>query len=213
MIQDKQLFALVRRIAWSFARRTPSQVSLDDLMGPGGIGLAEALQKRHLMSDDEFLLFAAARIRGAILDELRRLDPLPRYTRRAAKQLEAAVTRSGEGSEEAAAVKLGISARTLAAIQSTRSSYAAPSVSAFPAANDNSPETLFADKECVERMKEMANELSPRMREVMQGKYEGDETQSEIARRLGLTEARICQLHTSAVRKIAERFACESKVA
>src|ERR1700748_2684762 len=73
--------ALVRQIAASVARRLPSHVDRDELVGLGTLGWAEARQRFAPSRGAPFAGFAAARIRGAILDGLRRADTLSRGDR------------------------------------------------------------------------------------------------------------------------------------
>jgi len=71
---------LVRRIAMKLVRRMPREVSIDDLIGAGWLGLVEALRRRTIeMNEEEFTAYASHRVRGAILDHLRALDLLRRH--------------------------------------------------------------------------------------------------------------------------------------
>ena len=72
--------------------RLPASVELDDLIQVGMIGLLEAAQQFDTSQGVLFETFASQRIRGAMLDELRRIDWLPRQARRNAKQIEQALT-------------------------------------------------------------------------------------------------------------------------
>src|SRR5262249_50323845 len=83
---------LVRRIAMKLVRRVPRRSAPPDLMGAGWVGLVEALRKREsLATEEEFEAYASHRVRGAILDYLRSLDPMTRKTRGASKQITAAI--------------------------------------------------------------------------------------------------------------------------
>ncbi len=81
---------LVRRVASRLALRLPPHVNLDDLEAAGIPGLLDAVDAYDPEKDVEFTAFAQTRIRGAILDELRRLDPLPRSIRDKARRIERA---------------------------------------------------------------------------------------------------------------------------
>ena len=79
---------LVRRIARRTARSVPASIAFEDILSAGWLGMAEALGRRQADMDDEhFEAYAARRVRGAILDFLRCLDPLSRSQRRARRQL------------------------------------------------------------------------------------------------------------------------------
>src|SRR5258707_1851654 len=73
--------SIVGRHAYRLARRLPSHVNVEDLMGGGFVGLADALNKYDRSGPDRFEAYADCRIRGAMLDELRSYDPLSRDLR------------------------------------------------------------------------------------------------------------------------------------
>ncbi|HSB73598.1 MAG TPA: FliA/WhiG family RNA polymerase sigma factor [Candidatus Methylomirabilis sp.] len=83
---------LVRKVAGRLSLRLPPHVDLDDLESAGVPGLLAAVETFDPEKDVEFGAYAQARIRGAILDELRSLDPLPRSLREKARQIERAIT-------------------------------------------------------------------------------------------------------------------------
>src|SRR5262249_17515410 len=76
---------LVRKVAKKIARRLPSVVDVDDLVGAGTIGLIDAANKCDAARCDNFGAYAEIRIRGAILDHLRAMDWLPRAERQKAR--------------------------------------------------------------------------------------------------------------------------------
>ena len=82
---------LVRKVAGRLSLRLPPHVDLDDLEAAGVPGLLAAVETYDPEKDVEFAAYAHARIRGAILDELRSLDPLPRSLREKARQIERAI--------------------------------------------------------------------------------------------------------------------------
>src|SRR5258706_12909246 len=73
--------SIVRRHGYRVASRLPSHVHVEDLMGAGFVGLADALNKYDRSGPDRFEAYADCRIRGAMLDELRSYDPLSRDLR------------------------------------------------------------------------------------------------------------------------------------
>lgn len=84
---------LIKYIAQKIAARLPANVELDDLMSSGVIGLMDAIEKYDSSRDNKFKTYAEFRIRGAILDELRAQDWVPRSVREKAKILERAYSR------------------------------------------------------------------------------------------------------------------------
>src|ERR1043165_10048306 len=84
---------LIRFIAQKIAVRLPSHIELDDLISSGVIGLMDAIEKYDPRRDNKFKTYAEFRIRGAILDELRAKDWVPRSVREKAKMLARAVAK------------------------------------------------------------------------------------------------------------------------
>src|SRR6202158_6489917 len=81
---------LIKFIAQKIAVRLPSNIELDDLISSGVIGLMDAIEKYDPSRDNKFKTYAEFRIRGAILDELRAQDWVPRSVRDKAKILDRA---------------------------------------------------------------------------------------------------------------------------
>src|ERR1041384_6281008 len=105
---------LIRFIAQKIAVRLPSYIELDDLISSGVIGLMDAIEKYDPTRDNKFKTYAEFRIRGAILDELRSQDWVPRSVRDKAKMLDRATLEleSGLGrsaTDEEVAAKLNLS--------------------------------------------------------------------------------------------------------
>src|SRR5690606_5107082 len=86
-IDPTKYLDFVRRIATRMARNLPSHVSLDDLIGAGTLGLIDAMDRYDPQKAERFETFAEFRIKGAILDELRRYDLMARNARLTAKRL------------------------------------------------------------------------------------------------------------------------------
>jgi RNA polymerase sigma factor for flagellar operon FliA len=83
---------LVRKLALQLLARLPASVELDDLIQAGMIGLLDAARRYQEVADAQFETYATARIRGAMLDELRNQDWLPRSVRSKAKRIDQAVS-------------------------------------------------------------------------------------------------------------------------
>ena len=88
IVQD--FLPLVRAVARKIKSRLPPSVDLDDLMGAGTIGLIDEVDRYTPQETGDFRRYAAIRIRGAILDELRSLDWVPRSVRQKGRKLDAA---------------------------------------------------------------------------------------------------------------------------
>src|SRR5215211_5034798 len=105
---------LIKFIAQKIAVRLPSNIEFDDLVSSGVIGLMDAIDKYDPSRDNKFKTYAEFRIRGAILDELRAQDWVPRSVREKAKQLERAhakleQTKGRQATDEEVCQDLGIS--------------------------------------------------------------------------------------------------------
>jgi RNA polymerase sigma factor for flagellar operon FliA len=88
----ERFLPLVRRTAMRLARRVPPSVTVADLVGYGWVGLMEAFHRSaEEMPDDEFQAYALYRVRGAMLDYLRSLDPATRDLRRASRRVATAI--------------------------------------------------------------------------------------------------------------------------
>jgi len=94
--QDEQITKyapLVKRIAYHMMARLPASVEVDDLIQVGLIGLMDAVGRFDGTQGAQFESYATQRIRGAMLDELREADWLPRHVRQKSRQIEAAIHR------------------------------------------------------------------------------------------------------------------------
>lgn len=83
---------MVRRLAWQMLGRLPSNVEIDDLIQAGLMGLLDAVRRYERQDDAQFETYAITRIRGAMIDELRSQDWLPRSVRSKAKSIEEAMS-------------------------------------------------------------------------------------------------------------------------
>ena len=103
---------IARRISLRIARSCPDWISRDDIVAAGMIGLAEAAERYDETRQEPFLSFAEKRIRGAVIDELRRGDVMPRRMRRMARKIGDAIQhleqRHGEATDDNVAEQLGV---------------------------------------------------------------------------------------------------------
>jgi RNA polymerase sigma factor for flagellar operon FliA len=204
----------VRRIAYGMARTLPRDVSVDDLIGAGLVGLAEALKKLKGRSRGEVDAYVACRVRGAITDELRHGDPLTRPMRQFAKrkeivgrELTGKLGRSPDESE--IAVKMGMSLaryreqvrhssfRRVTSIDPVTGTQA--DGSEFSDGINEAADVVAARTEQHERLAKALATLPARLRSVLRMYYEQDRSLREIGTRLGLTESRACQLRRDAI--------------
>jgi len=218
---------LVKYVAARVAVGLPQHVDGSDLVSYGIIGLIDAIDRYDPVRKVKFETYAIPRIKGAIIDELRAIDWVPRSVRskaRAVEQayasLEATLLRTPTDAE--VATELGISNKDLqeilrqisfvgvAALDEVFSiggerSGGASLGDSLPDAGDG-PSALFDDKESKEILAQAIKLLGERERTVLSLYYYEGLTLAEIGDILGVTESRVCQIHTKAVLQLRARL-------
>ncbi|MCD5363734.1 RNA polymerase sigma factor FliA [Chromobacterium aquaticum] len=204
----RQYAHLVKRVARQLSSQAGGVFDREDMEQVGLMALLESL-RRYGEPDDKFAGFAILRIRGAILDELRRLDWRPRSVRQEAHRVRDGLRllsrKLGREPSEAEAMQLlGLSAE---AYQEALLADNAEALASFdelmaagmePASEDN-PEQRLALKSA---LTVALQALNPREQQVIQLYYEFELSLKEIAAVLALTEARVCQINKSALKKM-----------
>ncbi|ACO73774.1 RNA polymerase sigma factor FliA [Laribacter hongkongensis] len=218
---------LVRKLASMMISRLPASVELDDLVQVGMIGLIEAAQQFDPAQGVLFETFASQRIRGAMLDELRRLDWLPRQARRNAKQIEEAMAQleqslghpPGEGE---IAARLGLSVDEYQTMLFECKGHQLVYFEDFGHDDDEGSSTRMveqvADQGMVNPFEILGEsrfrshlvaaikELPERDQLVMSLYYEQELNLKEIGAVLNVTESRVCQLHSQAVARLRTKL-------
>jgi RNA polymerase sigma factor for flagellar operon FliA len=205
---------LVRRVAARLARRLPAHVVMEDLLSAGTVGLLCAAARFDPARAGQFDTFAEFRVRGAMLDELRAADPLTRDMRQhlnerraAVHHLEGVLGRAPRADEIAAALGLEIDAYH-ALVENLRGHTvgslddlcAEDGVQLAGEAED--PCDAAASSESRAAVVAAIDGLPEREAEVLRLYYFADMTLKEIGARLGVTESRVCQIHTQATRAL-----------
>ena len=215
----RQYMPLVKYVAGKLAVGMPGSVEFDDLVGFGQFGLLDAIEKFDPGKNVKFKTYAVTRIRGAIFDELRQLDWVPRSVRQKSREIEDTIvdleSKLGRTATDAEiAEKMGVSE---AEYQQTVMKVSGTSVlslnDVWYSGNDNdhmsigdsieSPSSLNPDV-IVEREEirkvtvEAINELPEKEKMVIVLYYHEDLTFKEIGQVLEVSESRISQLHTRA---------------
>jgi len=200
---------LVKRVVRQLGSQIGGAIDREDMEQIGLMGLLEAL-RRYGEPDERFVGFAMLRIRGAILDELRRQDWRPRTVRQQSHKLRDGLrelTRNiGREPTEAEAIEaLGVTAEAFQAYLLDESAEALASFDEMLAemhdvpSDVQSPEAQLMTRRTLEKAL-MA--LDEREQRVVQMVYEFELSYKEIAAVLGLTDARICQINKQALRKM-----------
>jgi RNA polymerase sigma factor for flagellar operon FliA len=211
---------LVKYVASRVATGLPSSVDQHDLVSYGMFGLIDALEKFEPGRGNKFETYAIPRIKGAIIDELRAMDWVPRSVRFKARELEKAqadleAMLKRQPSEEELADRLGMSRRELHEMVSQISFVSVLALDEVVGSGSDRGESValidtLADKgldptwglESQETRGMLAaaiNSLSEREKIVVTLYYFEGLTLSEIGEILGVTESRVCQIHTKAV--------------
>jgi len=220
---------LVKYVAGRVGVGLPPNIEQADLISYGIFGLIDAIQKFDIERAIKFETYAISRIRGAIIDELRATDWIPRSVRykareveRAYSSLEAELHRTP--TEPEVADRLGISLEDLRAIFSQVSyvnvialdellsvgSEKGDKLSLVDTLEDTKAEDPVAAFEAEETkflLSRAINQLAEREKIVVTLYYYEGLTLAEIGRVLGVTESRICQMHTKAVLQLRAKLA------
>jgi RNA polymerase sigma factor for flagellar operon FliA len=216
----QQYSPLVRRLAQQMIAKLPANVEIDDLIQVGMIGLHDALGRFDAEQGVQFETFATQRIRGAMLDELRGADWMSRGNRRQQREIEAAVhrleQRLGRAPQESEIAKeLGVSLAeyqdTLTKVRGTQLVYLEDMsgdeggdefLDRHVANEDANPLAQLQDHRMREALVEAIKKLPEREQYVMSMYYEHDMNLKEIAAVLGVTESRVCQLHSQSIARL-----------
>lgn len=211
----------VRRQALSLQVKLPAGIDLDDLIQAGTVGLLDALQRFDPNAGATFSTFANQRIRGAMIDELRTRDWVPRSVRRNARKLDETMRRLEQrqgrpADEREVAAEMGISLAEYHQLLSDTNSgnlLAYEEVveeSGEPEAGAGAPLSPYAALLDEEQRANLvaAIELLPEREKLMMALYYQEELNlKEIGVVLGVTESRVCQLHSQAVKRLRARLA------
>jgi len=218
----RQHAPLVRRIAYHLMGRLPSSVDVGDLIQSGMIGLLEAARNFANDRAASFETYAGIRIRGAMLDELRRLDWTPRSVHRKVREMAEVVRQieieTGADADDVEVMKrLGMSPdeypAALADAASARLlSLTAPDDGEGAAALDVIDQSGLSPQENIEQdglrqaLIDGITSLPEREQLVMSLYYEQELNLKEIGAVLGVTESRVCQIHGQAVVRLRARL-------
>lgn len=213
---------IVKYIAGRMAIHVPSNVEMDDLVGWGCMGLMDAVEKYDHTQDIKFSTYASIRIRGAIIDQIRSLDWAPRSLRTMARKVGAAreKLRHAEGREpslDAIAEEVGTTSEhveeTMAQLQTAQ----VLSLDDYMPSEDNAetrklelvggnagphPADAAELQERKERLVAAILELPDQQQKVLNLYYYEELTLKEIGLVLEVSESRICQIHSAAMKRL-----------
>jgi RNA polymerase sigma factor for flagellar operon FliA len=214
----RENIALVKRIAYHLAAKLPSTFEIEDLMQAGMIGLLEAASKFDSSRGASFSTYAGIRIRGAMLDDVRKRDWTPRsvYQKHrlvldVVREIETEKGRPAEAQEVAARIGMSIddyhgilrdaSACQLFSLDETLDESAQFSRD-VPVSHANTPEQDLDSSQRRKSIADAVGRLPEREQLVLSLYYEQEMNLKEIGDVLGVSESRVCQIHGQALIRI-----------
>ncbi len=223
----KEYAPLIKFVAQKIAMRLPSNIELDDLISAGVIGLMDAIDKYDPTRDNKFKTYAEFRIRGAILDELRAQDWVPRSIRDKAKlldktmvHLESELGRAPTDEEVAKALNVSleefhelvnqvrpVSLLSIDDAQTFSNVDKKSILNLLEGAKINNPYNQLSLKTVKDVIAQAIEDLPERQRLVLSLYYYEDLNLKEIGQVLRVTESRVSQLHAQAVQRLRAKLA------
>lgn len=214
---------LVKIVAGRLSMHLGNHVEYDDLVGYGVFGLIDAIDKFDHSKEVKFETYASLRIRGAILDQIRKMDWIPRTVRQKQKKLDEAekmveLRTHRAATDDEIAMELGVSGDELAVWQSQISVTSLISLNEFMEqgqdpemdAKHNSnfiqPEDHIAQEELKMVLLDSLEILTEKEKIVIELYYYEELTLKEISKVLEVTESRVSQLHTKALQKMKQKM-------
>jgi RNA polymerase sigma factor FliA len=222
---------LVKYVAGRVGTGLPAHVEVADLIQSGIFGLVDAIEKFEPERGLKFETYAMQRIRGAILDDLRAQDWVPRSVRGRAREVERALERLGAQlrrtpTDAELADELGLSLHELRDVYAQLQLTSVVALDELAAAGRGStpladiledqealdPVALLVDQDNRRQLAQAIAHLAERDRVVVTLYYFENLTLAEIGRVLGVTESRVCQLHTRAVLRLRAKLLEKTEV-
>ena len=215
---------LVKVVAGRLGMYLGNNVEFDDLVGYGIFGLIDAIDKYDSMKEVKFETYASLRIRGSILDQIRKMDWIPRTIRQKQKQIETVMRQveqetGRQATDEEIALGLGISEEEYTDWQSQMKITGVVSLNEYieqgsDISNDRvrvsshfeQPEKVMEKHELKEMLMEALELLTEKEKKVILLYYYEELTLKEISNILEVSESRVSQLHTKALSKMKTKL-------
>ena len=222
----QRFMPLVKRIAYHLMARLPPSIQFEDLVQNGMLGLLDAIDRYQEGFGAQFETYATQRVRGAMLDGLRENDWLPRNLRRELRRIEAAISQLEHAhgrapSERELADALGMSLpdyqKTLQEARGHQLVY----LEDFAGEGDEdflerhltddeaNPANIFEDRSLKKQLVDAIGRLPEREKLMMALYYEQELNLREIGEVMGVTESRVCQLHSQAIARLRSQIVGE----
>lgn len=214
---------LVKLVAGRLSMYLGYNVEYDDLVSYGVFGLIDAIDKFDMKKDVKFETYASLRIRGAILDQIRKMDWIPRTVRQKQKKIDAAIKtvemRTGKTAlDEDVAQELGLSedeygnwqsqikVTNVVSLNEFVEQGSEPAMDARGNSHFSQPEDVVAEGELKEVLVQTLDTLTEKERKVILLYYYEELTLKEISKVLEVSESRVSQLHTKALIKMKKKM-------
>lgn len=221
----KHYAPLVKRIAYHLMAKLPASVQVEDIIQNGMLGLLDAMSRYEEGLGAQFETYAVQRIRGAMLDGLRENDWLPRSLRRDMRRIEGAIhtleqQKGRQPTEGELAESLGMPLPEYQKMLQEARGYQLVYFEDFTDGDDDDyldrhsvgtedldPLERLLDKNMRDVLVRAIGDLPDREKTVMGLYYEEDLNLREIGEILGVSESRVCQLHSQAIARLRSRIA------
>ncbi|MHC1480529.1 RNA polymerase sigma factor FliA [Frateuria aurantia] len=219
----RQYAPLVRRIAFHLRGRLPNSIDTSDLIQAGMIGLLEASKHYAPGREASFETFAGIRIRGAMIDELRKTDWTPRSVHRKIREMASAIQQiehetGADASDQAIIERMGIDAAEYAKLLVDATSTRVLSLNMsrddgdgeelqIPDEPDAEPVRQLESQRMLSDLGEAIEGLPQREKLVMSLYYDEELNLKEVGEVLGVSESRVCQIHGKALIRLRARLA------
>ena len=220
----EEYLPLVRRQALALRVSLPSYVEFDDLLQAGYLGLMDALARFDESQGTPFAGYAVQRIRGAMIDELRTRDWLPRSVRRKARAMDLTIrkleqTLGRNPTEQEIASNMGMDLEEYRNLLSDANNGLLLPLEQMcdegwePSSNANIEDTIFSNAVFFEQRDALVRaieQLPDREKTMMALYYQEELNLKEIGEILGVGESRVCQMHSQAISRIRTKFRAEA---
>lgn len=212
---------LVKKIAYHLLARLPDSVDVDDLIQAGMMGLIEAYKRFESTKGASFETYAGIRIRGSMMDEVRKTDWAPRSVRRngravtnAIKELEANLGREASDIEVSAYMGIGIdeyhemihSSMTTQLFSYEEMLDSDNNLDTIESENENTPYSLVEEGDFQSELAKEIDNLPEREKLVLSLYYNEELNLKEIGAVLGVSESRVSQIHSQAAMRLRARL-------